>query len=177
MGRAEETDDAYPTPSLQARIFSYADTHCYRLGTPYEALPVNRPRCPVHHYHKDGATHFFDNMSYPDPYYEPNSFDGLREDGSFIEPPLDLRGPAARFDHRDGNDDFSQPRAMFLLFDEAQRARLFANIAAAMKEVPVSSLMKIIRRRHHAPMARQVVVRRDDRSVPARARDACDLGV
>lgn len=50
---------------------------------------------------------------------------------------LRLHAPADRFDHQDGTDDFSQPRALFLLFDQAQRARLFANIAAAMKGVPV----------------------------------------
>jgi catalase len=36
---------------LQARLFSYADAHRHRLGTHYEALPVNAPKCPVHHYH------------------------------------------------------------------------------------------------------------------------------
>lgn len=46
---------------LHARVFSYADTHRYRLGTHYEALPVNAPQCPVHHYHKDGPMRFFDN--------------------------------------------------------------------------------------------------------------------
>ena len=48
-----------PDKMLQARIFSYADAHRYRLGTHYEALPVNAPKCPVHHYHKDGAMRFF----------------------------------------------------------------------------------------------------------------------
>ncbi len=71
----------------------------------------------------------------PDAYYEPNSFGGAQQDGTFIEPPLDLHGLAARFDHRDGNDDFGQPRALFLLFDDGQRGRLFANIAAAMRGV------------------------------------------
>lgn len=33
-----------PDKMLQARIFSYADAHRYRLGTHYEALPVNAPR-------------------------------------------------------------------------------------------------------------------------------------
>jgi catalase len=41
-----------PDKMLQARVFSYADAHRYRLGTHYEALPVNAPRCPVHHYHR-----------------------------------------------------------------------------------------------------------------------------
>ncbi len=35
-----------PDKMLQARIFSYADAHRYRLGTNYTALPANRPRCP-----------------------------------------------------------------------------------------------------------------------------------
>src|SRR6266853_6443959 len=43
-----------PDKMLQARVFSYADAHRYRLGTHYEALPVNAPRSQVHHYHKDG---------------------------------------------------------------------------------------------------------------------------
>lgn len=48
-----------PDKMLQARVFSYADAHRHRLGTHYEALPVNAPRCPVHHYHKDGDMRFF----------------------------------------------------------------------------------------------------------------------
>jgi catalase len=35
-----------------------------------------------------------------------------------------------------GNDDYSQPRALFRIFDADQRARFFANIAAAMQGVP-----------------------------------------
>lgn len=79
---------------------------------------------------------FFDNMLNPDAYYEPNSFGGPQQDGAFTDLPLDLHGPAARFDHRDGSDDFSQPCALFMLFDDAQKDRLFASIAAAMRGVP-----------------------------------------
>jgi catalase len=58
-----------PDKMLQTRVFSYADAHRYRLGTHYEALPVNAPRCPVHHYHKDGSMRFFDNNTKnPDAY-------------------------------------------------------------------------------------------------------------
>ncbi|MEZ4382145.1 MAG: catalase [Nannocystaceae bacterium] len=126
-----------PDKMLQARIFSYADAHRYRLGTHYEALPVNRPRCPVHHYHKDGAMRFFANFTEnPDAYYEPNSFGGPQEDPSVKEPPLALDGAADRYDHRAGNDDYTQAGDLFRLFDEGQRRRLFANIAAAMEGVP-----------------------------------------
>lgn len=126
-----------PDKMLQARIFSYADAHRYRLGTHYEALPVNAPKCPVRHYHKDGPMRFFDNNeANPDAYYEPNSFDGPAEDDRFREPPLRISGDADRYDHREGNDDYSQPRALFQLFDAAQRERLFGNIADAMGGVP-----------------------------------------
>jgi len=132
-----------PDKMLQARVFSYADAHRYRLGTHYEALPVNAPRCPVRTYHKDGAMRFFQNGSVnPDAYYEPNSFGGVMQDSAFVEPPLRISGDAARYDHRQGNDDFSQPGALFRLFDSGQKQRLFSNIAAAMKGVP----MEIIER-------------------------------
>lgn len=126
-----------PDKMLQARIFSYPDSHRYRLGTHYEALPVNRPRCPVHHYHKDGPMRFAPNFPNADAFYEPNSFGGPLANPEMAEPPLRISGDAARYDHREGNDDFGQPRALFNLFDAAQKQRLFGNIAAAMQGVPV----------------------------------------
>ena len=129
-----------PDKMLQARIFSYADAHRHRLGTHYEALPVNAPHVPVRTYNKDGAMRFFRNDSgNPDAYYEPNSFGGPAQDASVKEPPLRLAADVAdRYDHRDGNDDFGQPAALFRLFDEGQRQRLFANFAAAMQGVPAT---------------------------------------
>jgi len=126
-----------PDKMLQARVFSYADAHRYRIGTHYEALPVNAARCPVNHYHKDGAMRFTPNMPNSDAYYEPNSFNGPKEDPQFAEPELPLSGSADRYNHRIDNDDYSQPRALFQLFDAAQKERLFGNIAAAMQGVPV----------------------------------------
>ena len=72
----------------------------------------------------------------PDAYYEPNSFEGPAEDKSVQEPPLKISGDADRYNHREGNDDFGQPRALFNLFDADQKKRLFANIAAAMGDAP-----------------------------------------
>lgn len=80
---------------------------------------------------------FFDNNAKnPDAYYEPNSFNGPKEDKRFAEPALPLHGDADRYNHRDGNDDFTQPGNLFRLFDAEQRQRLFNNIAAAMQGVP-----------------------------------------
>jgi catalase len=125
-----------PDKMLQARIFSYADAHRHRLGTHYEALPINAPKCPVNHYHKDGHMRFFPNNPIPDAYYEPNSFNGPVESPEFKEPPLKISADADRYNHREGNDDYGQPRALFNLFDDGQKARLFSNIAEAMQGVP-----------------------------------------
>ncbi|MDT9001676.1 catalase [Paucibacter sp. APW11] len=126
-----------PDRVLQARLFAYADAHRYRIGTHYEALPVNAPKCPVHHHHKDGGMKFFSTPTgSAEAWYEPNSFGGARQDASVAEPPLRLNGDAARWNHREGNDDYSQAGALFRLLGAAQQQRLAATIAASMAGVP-----------------------------------------
>ncbi|MDR3538343.1 MAG: catalase-related domain-containing protein, partial [Acetobacteraceae bacterium] len=90
---------------------------------------------PVHTYHADGPMRF-DAPKGTDAYYEPNSFNGPVQDKSVQEPPLRITGDADRYDHRLGNDDYTQPGALFRMFDAGQRERLFANIAASMQGVP-----------------------------------------
>lgn len=126
-----------PDKMLQARVFAYADAHRYRLGTHYEALPINAPKNKATHYHKDGAMRFFQNdVGNSDIYYEPNSLNGPTQDPSYAEPPLKVSGDGARYNHRDGNDDYTQVGDLFRLFDDGQKQRLFANVAAAMQGVP-----------------------------------------
>ena len=126
-----------PDKMLQARIFSYADAHRYRLGTNYEALPVNAPKCPVHNYHKDGPMRFFSNNAPVNAYYEPNSFGGPAENKALAEPPLKISGDADRYNHRDGNDDYKQPGDLFRLLSKDGQERLCDNIRDAMQGVPV----------------------------------------
>ncbi len=76
---------------------------------------------PRQYYHKDGPMRFFANNPNPDAYYEPNSFNGPVERPETAEPPLRISGDADRYDHRQGNDDYSQPRALFNLFDDGQK--------------------------------------------------------
>jgi len=126
-----------PDKMLQARIFSYPDAHRYRVGTHYEMLPVNRPIVDVKTYHADGAMNY-DQKDITDAYYEPNSFDGPVEDKAFEEPALKIEDTyAKRYDHREENDDFSQPRALFNLMSENEKEQLFGNIARAMDGVPL----------------------------------------
>ncbi|MBB3020186.1 catalase [Microvirga lupini] len=124
-----------PDKMLQGRIFAYADAHRYRVGTHYEALPVNRPRCPVHHYHADGGM-LFDIPNRGAAYYEPNSFNGPVQTQRAAEPPLKISGDADRYDHRAGNDDYKQPGDLFRLMTPDEQSRLMDNIAEAMQGVP-----------------------------------------
>ena len=124
-----------PDKMLQARIFSYPDAQRYRVGTHYEMLPVNRPIVEVNTYNLDGSMNF-DIKEPTKAFYEPNSFDGPVEDKSYLEPDLAVGDIAKRYDHRVGNDDFSQPRALFLLMSNSQKEQLFSNIKDAMAGVP-----------------------------------------
>ncbi|MEN6541358.1 catalase [Parvibaculum sp.] len=124
-----------PDKMLQFRIFSYADAHRHRVGTNADALPVNRPRCPVHTYHRDGAMRF-DGNGGGSVNYEPNSFGGPKEDPSVKEPPLKITGDADRYNHREGNDDYTQAGDLFRLMSDKQKAALMDAIAGAMKTVP-----------------------------------------
>jgi len=124
-----------PDKMLQARIMSYADAHRYRIGVNYAALPVNKPQCPVHTYHRDGNMRFDANFG-GDVNYEPNSFGGPKEDPRYLEPPLKVSGDANRYNHREGNDDYTQPGNLFRLMNQDQKQQLFNNLAAAMQGVP-----------------------------------------
>ncbi|MCT7488486.1 catalase [Aliarcobacter cryaerophilus] len=124
-----------PDKMLQARIFSYPDAQRYRVGTHYEMLPVNRPIVEVNTYNLDGSMNF-DIKEPTKAFYEPNSFDGPVEDKSYLEPDLAVGDIAKRYDHRVENDDFSQPRALFLLMSNSQKEQLFSNIKDAMAGVP-----------------------------------------
>jgi catalase len=124
-----------PDKMLQFRIFSYADAHRYRLGVNYESLPVNRPKVPVNTYYRDGKMRFDGNEGGA-VNYEPNSFDGPIEDNNYKEPPLKIYGDADRYDHRKGNDDYTQPGNLYRLMPDDERDRLHKAIAGAMAGVP-----------------------------------------
>ena len=125
-----------PDKMLQARLVSYPDAHRYRIGVNYEALPVNRPRCPVHTYNRDGAMRFDDNGGVA-PNYEPNSEGGPKQDPAYKDRPIALPAePAARYDHREGNDDYTQVGNFWKILKQDERQRLAENIAASLGQTP-----------------------------------------
>lgn len=126
-----------PDKMLQGRIFSYPDAQRYRIGTNYHLLPVNRARSEVNTYNVAGAMNS-DTYKNGAAYYEPNSYsDSPKEDKSYLEPDLALDGAAQRYAPLD-DDFYTQPRALFNLMNDNQKAQLFSNIAASMDGVEKS---------------------------------------
>ncbi|VVE19628.1 Catalase [Pandoraea pneumonica] len=125
-----------PDRMLQGRLFSYGDTQRYRLGVNHSAIPVNAPKCPFHNsFHRDGAMRVDGNLG-GTTNYEPNRYGAFADQPEFRDPPEAVGAVADRYDHREDDDYYSQPRALFRLFDDGQKSRLFGNIAAAMQGVP-----------------------------------------
>ena len=125
-----------PDKMLQGRLFAYADAHRYRLGANHQTLPVNRPHAAeVHNHQRDGAMRF-DGNGGGSPNYEPNSFGGPVQNRAVGEPPLRITGDAARYDHREGNDDYAQAGALFRLIGAEAQERLMDTIANSLGEAP-----------------------------------------
>lgn len=65
-----------PDKMLQARLFSYHDTHHHRLQPNYHLLPVNQAKaCPAKNYQRDWFMRFYASGG-GSPNYYPNSFGG-----------------------------------------------------------------------------------------------------
>ncbi len=124
-----------PDKMLQGRLFSYGDAHRYRLGVNHHQIPVNGAKCPFHNYHRDGAMRV-DGNSGNGATYEPNSFGVFQEQPDFSEPPLSIEGAADHWNHREDDDYYSQPRALFNLLSAEEHQRMFTRIAGELSQVP-----------------------------------------
>ena len=125
-----------PDKMLQGRLFSYGDAQRYRLGVNHHLIPVNKARCPFHSFHRDGAMRVDGNHG-STLGYEPNSYGEWQEQQNYSEPPLELKGVADHWNHREDNDDYySQAGDLFRLMNAQQQKALFGNTARAMGDAP-----------------------------------------
>lgn len=138
-----------PDKMLQARLVSYADAHLHRLGVNHHQVPVNKPRCPVMNYIRDGALTTGEAGAQPN--YWPNSLpNSPMPDASYADPAWQLGQTIAdRFDSTVEHDDFTQPGNLYRLFDDGQRDRLTTRIAGALgqarREVQLRQLCHFFR--------------------------------
>jgi len=118
-----------PDKMLQGRLFSYPDTHRYRIGPNYEQLPVNRPLVPVHSYNQDGPMTV---IAGDDPVYAPNSYGGpqaLPTTGT--DPTFGVTGEIVRAAYRPHREDDDVGQAATLVrevMSDTDRDHLVHNI-------------------------------------------------
>lgn len=122
-----------PDKMLQARLFSYPDTHRHRLGANYQSIPVNTPAhsSASKHYQRDGPMQVGDNGAGA-PNYFPNSFLGAHPEAKAHWHTYRVSGDVQRIDTGD-EDNFSQCRSFFRdVLSADERDRLTDNIAGHM---------------------------------------------
>jgi catalase len=121
---------ASPDKMLQARLFSYHDTHLHRLGPNYHLLPINTPKyAPQCSYQRDGAMRCDDGGSGPN--YWPNSFGGPAPDPDlhYDEPKLSLAGMVQRHHFVPSDEDFVQAGNLYRkVMTDMDREHLVGNI-------------------------------------------------
>jgi catalase len=127
-----------PDKMLLGRLFSYPDTHRYRIGPNYLQLPVNRPLSAVHSYNVDGPMAYIHAGTQP--VYAPNSIGGPQADPDRYSDPgwLVEAGEMVRagYEQHAEDDDFSQAGAMVRrVLSPSEREHLAANIAGHMRQV------------------------------------------
>lgn len=117
-----------PDKMLQGRLFSYGDAQRYRLGVNHYQIPVNKPKCPFHNAHRDGAMRVDGNEG-STIHYEPNSYGQWEESKEHAEPMSEIDGGAFHYDHREDDDYYTQPGDLFRLMSSEQQKVLFENTA------------------------------------------------
>ncbi|NPE27787.1 catalase [Methanococcoides sp. SA1] len=121
--------DISPDKMLQARVFSYHDSHVHRLGPNYHQIPVNAPKnAPETSYQRDGFMRIDANGG-SGPNYWPNSFGGPAPDHDALKPPFEVSGKADRTPYVHSNDDFVQAGNLYRdVMDDQARENLVGNI-------------------------------------------------
>jgi len=123
-----------PDKMLQARLMSYADAHRYRVGNNYHQLPVNKPRCPVMHYQRDGQMATAEDYKHMTANYYPNSREGQpAPDERYLDPAWNLgQAIVDRYDSTIDHDDYTQAGNLYRMFDDAERDRVATRIAGVL---------------------------------------------
>src|SRR5450830_189411 len=122
---------------LQGRLFSYADTQLYRIGTNGLQLPVNRPRTPVANYNQNGAQNSSSRQGEVN--YQPSEHADLAEDTQYKSSQLPLSGTTqqARIVKM---QNFKQAGEFYRSLPPMQQANLVSNLAGDLQQVENESV-------------------------------------
>jgi len=126
-----------PDRMLQARLFSYTDTHRHRLGPNYLHIPINCPYASrVTNQQRDGFMTVNGNGGSAPNYY-PNTHPKSQANPEVVASAAIVKfkaeGVVGRYKHNHPNSDWEQPGIFFReVLCDGGRARLIANVAGAL---------------------------------------------
>ncbi|HCN14297.1 MAG TPA: catalase, partial [Alistipes sp.] len=142
-----------PDKMLQGRLFSYGDAQRYRLGVNNNLIPVNKPKCPFHAYHRDGQMRTDGNYGATTA-YEPNSDGEWRDSPATKEPPLAGTGDVYAYDERAYDDDYyTQPGKLWRLMTPEDQQATCENTARAMGDAKLFVKQRHVRNCYRADPA------------------------
>lgn len=128
-----------PDRLLQGRLFSYGDTHRYRLGVNHHQLPINAPKVKINSTVRDGYMtngYYGSNIN-----YNPSLLGGYEDDWKLREPLFDPKviedeTRLGQWDYRaDDNDYYTQAGDLYRLMSAAEKERLCKTIADMMRGI------------------------------------------
>ena len=132
-------------PLLQGRLMSYTGSQIGRLGGPnYRELPINRPVCPVHTFHRGGAGRV--SIASGAVSYEPNTLATgaeFRADGGqqgFQSQPDEIESPKTRKRSPAMDDHFSQASLFWNSQGPAERDHLVSAFQHELLAVDVPAI-------------------------------------
>jgi len=127
--------EASPDRLLQGRLFSYSDTQRYRVGTNYQALPINAPRVKVRNGNQDGSLNFTRQKG--DVNYQPSR---RSRDNAYSDSPLvvashyQVSGMAQK-KAITKKLPFKQAGEFYRSLDAGQKTNLISNLAGDLGQV------------------------------------------
>ena len=118
---------------LQGRLFSYADTQRYRLGTNYLMIPVNRPYAAVSNYNQDGSLNV--GTTAGDVNYEPSVTTGRRDTAGDEYSKAPLGGDKIIQEPISKTQNFKQAGELYESFTDQEKTNLISNLAGDLGKV------------------------------------------
>ncbi len=128
---------------LQGRLFSYADTQRYRLGTNYLMLPVNRPVVPVSNNNQAGSGDVA--LTHSDTNYEPSVTTGTgpgdrRDTPEAESSKAPLVGPVVQ-QPITKTLNFQQAGELYRSFTSKEKDALITNLTGALTDIKTKEVL------------------------------------
>jgi catalase len=117
---------------LQGRLFAYADTQMYRLGSSFNSLPINRPLVAVHNNDQDGKMNSSGRKGEVN--YEPSTISEISQDPKYKYVQTPLSGTTQQMAiHK--KQMFKQAGVFYRSLPESEKADLVTALSGDLRHV------------------------------------------